>query len=325
MNPTKQILLNQMNIFEILLKTEVLLDPIDLKIYSIKGDFIVPTLLPEEYHPISWLNEKKMLSREDFEKSEKLEILQENNGISTEVVRNTLRNTNGISTEIQQNSYGNTTDYLQKINRILTDLSQERSYKFNKISAKYFTSITENYEDVKPFSYRYKNKIKEYAEQIEAYTYSSLFTTKKATIKNIRTDFEYAKNLALKGKIIKLEELRDKIKDRRIKQTKTNAITNAANKKANKKRIRITLLISLFVLLAIFAISKQIFNSITTPLQHKIEYYQYSDIEDLIFEYENKNNTKIYKWRRTQISEHISNKFTKKELFEMCDINYKFK
>ena len=327
MNAIQQLLLNQINIFELILKTEVLLDPVSLEMYAIRGEFLVPTLSPEEHHPISWMNEKKLLSKKDFQNSENLGFLQENNGTFTEVLRKTLRNTNGIPTEQLQLPNGNSTDFLQQLNSILAELAQQYSKKIPKLTQKYLDKIFEEFEDVKPFSDRYKGNIKKYAQQIEAYSYSSLYTTKSATIKNIRADFETAKNLALKGKIIQIEQLRDKVKARRIKQTKTKAIENAANKKANAKRIKILVLAGFFTVFGILAIAKSIYNGLVTPTpskQQTTEIYHHSDIIFLIEEYEIENNSNVYPWRREQIKIFLPEEFTKEDIYTMCDLNYKF-
>jgi len=215
---------------------------------------------------------------------------------------------------------------LQKINRVLSELSQEKSCKIPKINQKTLSSIKEKFEDVSPFSDRYKGKIHEYSIQIEAYTYSSLYTKKNTTIKNIRLDFQKAKNLALKGNILKLEELRDKIKDRRIKQTKTGAIKRAADKKANNRKIKIIVIVGFIFLITIFAITKQLLNAVAspTPLKHKTEYYHTNDIDTIIYEYEKENNTTIYQWRREQIILSLPSQFQKQQVFEMCDENYEF-
>lgn len=299
-----------MRIASLIKDKETVFDIESKQIYYSTAMGFVPLLFQNQHHPLNHFSEKNMLTITELLKLDNYSFLQENNGIPTVSLQNFQQETISTSTEIVQPDNGKTTDNLQKLNKPLTELSTEINFKIPKLLKTELQRIfTLKDYDFKIFSDKYTGTIQALSEQIEAYTFSSLYTTKKATIQNIEKDFETAKKHAYKGNVSELRKIKENTKNRRIKQTNNDKMNHTLNKKANSKKVKLTIVLSLITIFAILALIKQITTAIVSPStpSHNVEtkIYTQPEVKELINFYCQTKDTSLTQWRHTYILEQF--------------------
>ena len=301
MTPINILLANQMHLFSLIHKADTLLDPDTLEIYVLKGEWLTSTLFPETHEPITHIQEKNLLSISEVLSSEISGNQQEISGQLADTQRNLVQTPIRPSAESNQTISGEASEYLQKLNRYLAELSNEQNFVIPKLTKTELLRI----EKIKgynfsPFSGKYKDKVQELSQEIEAYTYSALFTSKASTLKKIEKSFEMARKWAHKGSISELRAIKDETRTRRKNQINNAKSNNTVNKKTNAKRIRLTVLLSVFVIIATLVVAKTIIDGITSnpnPNQIETKIYSTDEIIELITVFCSQKDTALTQWR----------------------------